>query len=116
VGRYQFQSPSGFIAAGSSTPRTGVASIITRRRQAHAELLHVDERERREDAEHRHHHDRRRGHHAGRGLDAVADRSEVDWPRSTASLIRLRMNTPNTISGNHAVIAPVDSKFRRSSK
>src|SRR5204862_2871453 len=28
-GRYQFQSPSSFIAAGSSTPRTRVASIRT---------------------------------------------------------------------------------------
>ena len=71
LGRYQFQSPSSFIDAGSSTPRTSVASIRTAAARPDAELLHVDERERGEDREHPDHHHRRRGHHAGRGLDAV---------------------------------------------
>ena len=46
-----------------------------------------------EDREHRDHHDRGAGHDAGGGLMPCATASSVLMPRSTASLIRLMMNT-----------------------
>ena len=93
LGRYQFQSPSSFIAAGSSTPRTSVASISTAAARPTPNCFMSMNESVAKMREHADHHERRRAHHAGGRLDAVATASSVDSPRSTASLIRLRMNT-----------------------
>ena len=52
-GRYQFHLPSSFIVGRQQHAADQRGVDQDRRRQAHAELLHVDERERREDREHR---------------------------------------------------------------
>ena len=44
LGRYQFQSPRSFIADGSSTARTIVASSRIRGGEADSDLLHLDRR------------------------------------------------------------------------
>ena len=74
LGRYQFQSPSSFIVAGSSTARTIVASMRIGRREPDAELLEERHRERAEDREHADHDDRGARDDAGGGPDAVGDR------------------------------------------
>ena len=73
-GRYQFRSPSSFIVAGRSTPRTMRRVDQDRGREPDAELLEHQHRERREDREHGDHHDRGTRHDAGRALDPVRDR------------------------------------------
>ena len=73
-GRYQLRSPSSFMAAGSSTARTSVASSRMATARPTPICLNSIMRERREDREHRDHHDRGARHDAGRGLDAVRDR------------------------------------------
>lgn len=92
-GRYQFQSPSRCIVAGSSTARTSVALEQDGGREAEAELLHV--------------HRRQGGEIANTATITTAAEvttpavwwmppataSSVLAPRSTSSLTRLRMNT-----------------------
>ena len=73
-GRYQLRSPSSFIAAGSSTARTSVASSRMATARPTPICLNSIRLRRGEDREHRDHHHRRAGHDAGRGLDAVRDR------------------------------------------
>ena len=74
LGRYQFQSPSSFMLAGSKTPRMIVASIKTAAAKPDAELLQQVERQGDEDREDADHDDRGAGHDAGGGLDPVLDR------------------------------------------
>ena len=74
LGRYQFQSPSSFMLAGSKTARMIVASIKTAAAKPDAELLQQVERQGDEDREDEHHHDRGARHDAGCGLDPVLDR------------------------------------------
>ena len=74
LGRYQFQSPSSFIVAGSSTRADDRRVDQDRRREPDAELLEEQHRERAEDREHADHDDRCARDDAGGGLDPVRDR------------------------------------------
>src|SRR5215210_1346250 len=93
LGRYQFQSPSSFIAAGSRTPRTSVASISTAAARPTPNcFMSMNESV-------------AKTPNTPTITSAAAvttpavdlmpwpTASSVDSPRSTASLIRLRMNT-----------------------
>ena len=93
-GRYQFHSPSSFIVAGSSTPRMIVASIRTAAARPTPICLNSIVDSVAKIANTATIIDRRARHDAGGRLDAVRDRVRRSrMPRSTASRIRLRMNT-----------------------
>jgi hypothetical protein len=73
-GRYQFQSPSSFIVAGSRTARTIVASMSTAAASPMPRFLHAEDRQGGEDREHTDVDDRCACDDTGRGLDPVGDR------------------------------------------
>ena len=74
VGRYQFQSPSSFIVAGRSTPRTIVASIRIAAASPTPNCLKIRIEGSRRSEKTRDHHDRGARDDAGRRLDPVRDR------------------------------------------
>ena len=74
LGRYQFQSPSTFIDAGSSTPRTIVASISTATARPTPSSFRSMKLQRGEDREDAEHDEGGAGHGPGGGRDRAAGR------------------------------------------
>ena len=74
AGRYQFHSPSSFIAAGSRTPRMRVASSRTATASPTPICLMSSVAQRREDREHGDHHRGGARHRRRRRADAARDR------------------------------------------
>ena len=93
LGRYQFQSPSSFIDAGRSTPRTIVASIRIAVASPTPNCLNISIESVAKTDEDADHDDRGARDDAGGRLDPVRDASSMLAPRWNASRIRLRRKT-----------------------
>ena len=96
LGRYQLRSPSSFIVAGSSTPRTTVASIRTATASPTPASLRSSELGGAEQREHADHHQRGGADHAGGPGDPVAQRVLGAHPRVDA--------LPDAAEDEHVVV------------